>query len=421
RSPVDLRHAADLDPQRAENQSGNAVPGPDADEAPSLAETPTFKSEDEIARYVQAIMDPGDTAVPRRRCPRSIGERYHGLRLGADREPDGPWQMIVGKPEPKIKYFFALNLKQVAHLLPRLMGTMVQVMAFLGPEYCALSVVEGLSMGDGTLETLQAMGERVEALGARFFLDRSALDPARAWAAGRVDQRYARLAKLRNQALVPLTTHPSLFVADPTIVFSNDISICPHEVLELVLQHQHQGADMSCGMDWVGEEAQTFYDSSMARSMTGDTFFEIPQSGNWQFRENLFWDDPPRKAQYERREPVQVYSCWNGIAAFQGAPIIAEELHFRGPAPDECTFGEPLLFCMDLWRMKRGKIQIVPTVNVAYTDEIAALVATKHGLIEDHVDVNDPTVATTMNWTAQPPGQLKCLPEWNQPSWVAPI
>jgi hypothetical protein len=50
--------------------------------------------------------------------------------------------------------------------------------------------------------------------------------------------------------------------------------------------------------------------------MTGDTFFEIPEDGNWNFAWNLFWNDPKSRQRLNSHKPFQVFSCWNGATAF---------------------------------------------------------------------------------------------------------
>lgn len=62
------------------------------------------------------------------------------------------------------------------------------------------------------------------------------------------------------------------------VVFINDVHLCEADLLEILLQHEVQEADMSCGMDYkelrIKEfEAQgyplLFYDVWVARDMLG--------------------------------------------------------------------------------------------------------------------------------------------------------
>lgn len=81
------------------------------------------------------------------------------------------------------------------------MGTIVDAMRFLGPEKCAISVVEGC-FEDGTYEILAALNERINAMGGYFFLSSSDINPK----VGKDVNRVQALAELRNMALLPLTS-----------------------------------------------------------------------------------------------------------------------------------------------------------------------------------------------------------------------
>jgi len=77
-------------------------------------------------------------------CPDEtiLPKRYEPLRKAADKHKSS-----------KIKYFFALDQHNNIEVLPRLIGTLIQVIKMLGPEHCAVSMVGGSST-DGTDEML---------------------------------------------------------------------------------------------------------------------------------------------------------------------------------------------------------------------------------------------------------------------------
>jgi alpha-1,3-mannosyltransferase len=118
-------------------------------ECPLPELSPTLKNGNstllEVApAYIKAIMTPQDISFPRLDCPAPTGDRYKYLQSNST-------TMRVTDAQPK--YFFALDLHQCASLLPRLVGSIVETMHFLGPEHCVLSIVEGRS-DDGTFEIL---------------------------------------------------------------------------------------------------------------------------------------------------------------------------------------------------------------------------------------------------------------------------
>ena len=141
--------------------------------------------------YIAAIMTPEDASFPRLECPAPTGNRYDYLRSNST---------TIAANDVRPKYFFALDLHQCASLLPRLMGSIIETMRFLGPEDCILSIVEGRS-DDGTYEILKLLRTEIEGIGAEYFFNYSDLDPLSG-------DRIAGLAELRNQALEPFDQPP---------------------------------------------------------------------------------------------------------------------------------------------------------------------------------------------------------------------
>ena len=218
-----------------------------------------------LSSAIFSIDTDSDTSSKLLECPQTTPSRYDYLR----------------KSSPKIKYFFALNIHEAAPILPRLVGTIIRTIEYLGPENCALSVVEGYST-DGTYEILIDIASKLEASKILYFFQTSDVRPIKEDA-----NRINDLAELRNEALKPLTSNPKLYSSETSIVFINNIALCPEDILELIHQKALQKADMACAMDWIYEGA-LFYDVFVSRSMNGDTFFEIPQNGTWDFAGTLF-------------------------------------------------------------------------------------------------------------------------------------
>ena len=206
-------------------------PGP-ITEAPLLHGNPTLLKTGKA--YVKAIMNASDTHFPRLDCPAPTPNRYNYLRNGSE-----PSHTATGLP----KYFFALDLHQCIEVLPRLIGSIVETIRFLGPENCALSVVEGRST-DGTYEVLKLLQDEMDRIGTRYFFTPSDIDPE-------TDHRIEALAKLRNLALQPLVDHSKEYDPEVAVIFLNDVAICMEDILELIHQRKFQEADVACAMDWV--------------------------------------------------------------------------------------------------------------------------------------------------------------------------
>ncbi len=401
-------------------------------------------------KFIPAILDPKDnTSVPRLWCPTEIDTlRYGYLRASAS--------------EKKVRYFFAINLRQVVHLMPRLMGSVLQVMKFLGPTHCALSIVEGNS-DDGTYEVLQLLKEELDRIGVRYYLTRSKLNPSRG-------DRIEKLALLRATALAPITgpigfdravfknsedpseldldepepsrgsgsvaksskdrpelvmTQPAVLdkvqlIDDATVIFLNDVAACAEDILELIHQRDFQEADMTCAMDWHHTgDLELFYDVWISRAANGDLFFDIPANGSWDHAKHLFFNEPVGKARFQAHRPLQVFACWNGATAFSAKPIVSGKVNFRPVLPNECFQGEPQLFCKDMWWAGYGKIAVVPSINLEYTDELGARTKKSKGYVRDWVAKelqDDKAPPLKIDWKGPPP-KVKCMPTFDQQTW----
>ena len=67
--------------------------------------------------------------------------------------------------------------------------------------------------------------------------------------------------------------------------------------------------------------------------------------------------------------PLQVQSCWNGIAVLDSAPFYTPpHVRFRMAriAEGECSASECSLICNDYWEAGYGRILMVPRVKLAY-------------------------------------------------------
>lgn len=367
----------------------------------------------DASKYVKAILDPTDTSFRRYDClalTPTTETRYAYLRK--------PHTASDGTIRPK--YYFALDLYQIAGVLPQLLGSLIQAIKFLGPHNCVLSIVEGRST-DGTYEILRSLGPDLEKLGVRYFLQYSDIHPQMN------SDRIVLLAELRNLALRDIYEQPHLYAPDTTIVFSNDIWLCTEDVLELVHQQFAQESTMTCAMDYnLGPGGQPrFYDGWVARSMTGNSFYKGWWEGargrsknNEAFSDVAFWDDKPTSKRFQSFQPVQVFACWNGIVALTAEPFMKGTIRFRGVEYDqkECFQGEPTLLAKDLWFNGYRRTAVVPTINTAYYYDHLELVRKERGGVSDHLCQSD---LEKIKWKTEPPKKVKCKPTWeDKDTWV---
>lgn len=351
-------------------------------------------------------MTPEDKSIPRLNCPAPSGDRYNYLKGKSTVIPNSSVQPT---------YFFALDLHKSIKILARLFGSIVESIRFLGPENCALSVVEGRS-SDGTFEVLTLLSEEMERIGAKYSILTSDINPT----GDKGSQRIQALAKLRNLALKPLVDNPEQYSQNATVVFLNDVAICMEDILELIHQRLHQKAEMTCALDWtfVGQDP-TFYDVWIARGMNGDSFFNIPADGNWNSAWDLFWNNPTAKERLIAGKPFQVFSCWNGAAVFTAKPLIEKKIYFRGPRDNECRQGEPQIFCKEMWHHGYGRIAVVPSVNLEYSDEAAEKIKSAKGYVSRWVGKEEEDGASSLiEWEKNPPATIKCIPNYQNQTFV---
>ncbi|KAM7203499.1 cryptococcal mannosyltransferase 1 domain containing protein [Rhypophila sp. PSN 637] len=408
---------------------------------------------------IPPILDPDNTSIDRMSCPRINTSRYSYLR-------PAPSMRIETTRDTRRKYIFTLNLHQCVDLLPRLMGSVVEAIRFLGPHRCGVSIVEGNS-DDGTLEVLRLLRKELADMGVAFWLSTSSLNPNES------PDRIKYLALLRNMALeqvlgTPASYHPPItqedmdmarsslqhfkqdddpefdnepphrhipgtedpanpaLSPDATIVFINDILPCAEDLLELLHQRILQSADMVCALDYRytdetdPSDAATFYDVWVARALNGDLFFDIPPStGGWEHSAHLFSTEPiATRSRFEAGLPFQVFACWNGAVAFAARPLVQEGTRFRWPMQGECFQGEPQLFCKDLWSAGFGRIAVVPSVNLGYTDMAGRRVKQEKGFVSDFVSKEQESKEMMLiDWQREPPEKVKCMPRFKEQTW----
>lgn len=356
-----------------------------------------------ISAYMRAILDYNSEHLPKVDCHNPDLSRYKDLK---------PSFFTSRSQTP---YFFVLNLRESLHILPTLLSSVVAAINFLGPEHCALSIVEGNSP-DGTADVLAALEAHLKSLKVRtnFVLSVDDIDPS-------TDARFARLATLRNMALQPLVDEPERY-RDATVLFINDVAACPDDLLELVYQRKVLSADMTCAMDWIfgaGDET-LFYDSYIARGINGDLFFDIPPgTGSFAKASNLFWNEPESKARFEAKRPLQVFACWNGAVAFPARPIASREVEFRAARAElgECHNGEPEIFCKDMWAHGYGKIAVVPYINLEYSTEKGQRIKDERGYTSDTAASKPHSAEDIIDWQG-PPDKVKCMPTFDNQFWL---
>ncbi|KAF8153317.1 glycosyltransferase family 69 protein [Crassisporium funariophilum] len=260
------------------------------------------------------------------------------------------------------KYFFAINLYNSFDVIPDLFATLFRVAAILGYHNVFVSIYENGST-DQTKALLRIFDALTRSVGMRVMIRTSMRTR------GAFNHRIEYLAEVRNSAFVPLhelrDTEGEYF---DSIIFMNDILPCIDDLLELIWQSRRNNAGITCAADYMYHEeiaSPVFYDNWVARDINGTALENAPFERIFHHLES--------SQRFQRHLPVQVQSCWNGIAVLDPAPFYSPpHVRFRMAkiTEGECSASECSLICNDYWEAGYGRILMVPRVKLAYDSKV---------------------------------------------------
>ncbi|KZT26075.1 glycosyltransferase family 69 protein [Neolentinus lepideus HHB14362 ss-1] len=260
------------------------------------------------------------------------------------------------------KYFFAINLYNSFDIIPDLFATLFRVAAVLGYHNVYVSIYENGST-DQTKALLRIFDALTRSVGMRVTIRTSMRTR------GAFNHRIEYLAEVRNAAFGPLyelrDAHNEVF---DSIIFMNDILPCMDDILELIWQSRKNNAGITCAADYMYHDeigAPVFYDNWVARDINGTALENAPF-------ESVF-HDPQSSDRFQRHLPIQVQSCWNGIAVLDPEPFYSPpHVKFRMAriTEGECSASECSLICNDYWDAGYGRILMVPRVKLAYDSKV---------------------------------------------------
>ncbi|KAJ7735985.1 capsular associated protein [Mycena metata] len=268
--------------------------------------------------------------------------------------PELPGAGLNGTAEA---YFIAANLYDYGAHLPHWTKQLAQLIKHLGPE--------NSNSHDRTKELLREFEGQLERAGVRNRVVLDTDDRRREGWVRNGHERVQYMADMRNKALEPLQEGLS-GRRYHRIIFFNDVYFEWKSIVRL-LATNNGDYDLACGLDFDGIG---LYDTWVIRDSCGQRTKEI-----WPY----FSYDDVAVDKLRREEPVEVATCWNGIAIFDadwflpalpGPPTIprGDALKFRADTP--CAESECFLISYDMHLRttpKRPRIYVNPQVNVAYT------------------------------------------------------
>ncbi|KAF8843505.1 glycosyltransferase family 69 protein [Paxillus ammoniavirescens] len=274
----------------------------------------------------------------------------------------GGAQNVQNVPAKEHKYFFAINLWNSFEVIPDLFATLFRVSAILGYHNVYVSIYENGST-DQTKALLRIFEALTKSVGLRVTIRTSTRTR------GAFNHRIEYLAEVRNQAFVPLhelrDSHNEYF---DSIIFMNDVLPCVDDLLELIWQSRRNNAGITCAADYMYHDdlgSPVFYDNWVARDINGTALENAPFEA--------IFHDPYASDRFQMHLPIQVQSCWNGIAVLDPAPFYTPPyVSFRMAklTENECSASECSLICNDYWKAGYGRILMVPRVKLAYDKRV---------------------------------------------------
>ncbi|KAF7979232.1 hypothetical protein HWV62_43196 [Athelia sp. TMB] len=351
------------------HQTLNADPVDPWDSIPPAPAPPPFTlSADRSRPRAQSAHDPLARLVAPHHRPQCTLTPAHTARYAT----------LLPAPSP---VFLALNLLDAQWPLAALLHELPIILPYLGPVF--VSVLENGSR-DRTPDMLALLAGLLDAHGAAYRIEVRGPEAAVDKSGGR---RIIELARLRNEVMQPLYDGSAARAAGVAsfgrVLFMNDIVFCAADMLEILHEHENQGADMTCALDW---GSHIVYDRWVLRTMSGNPSYAQPDLLAY------FADTPPdpnpvpqplpadpaARARLARLAPFQVFSCWNGAAVMRAdafAPLSPsterEGIRFRTARNDKSEVTERQSECflvpVDMWRRGMGRVQVVPRASVTYS------------------------------------------------------
>ncbi|KAF8335285.1 glycosyltransferase family 69 protein [Amanita rubescens] len=249
-------------------------------------------------------------------------------------------------PPSDHKYYFAINLYNSFDIIPTYLPLFLESPSVLGFQNVYVSIYENGST-DQTKALLRIFDALTKSVGLRVAIRTSMRTR------GAFNHRIEYLAEIRNAAFGPLhDLRDSENEYFETIIFMNDVLPCVDDLLELIWQSRRNNAGITCATDYM------YHDEISAPVDINGTALEKRAS---------------RRRGFQRHLPVQVQSCWNGIAILDSKPFYTPpQVRFRMAriTEGECSASECSLICNDYWEAGYGRIMMVPRVKLAYDSKV---------------------------------------------------
>ena len=266
-----------------------------------------------------------------------------------------------------IKYYITACIVNMESIIVDYIKELKKLINFLDERNVIVSIVENGDSKDNTRDYLKQFKKYLDSklVINSFLLTHEIEDPRKQENLSEDQIKYMRiqyLAKLRNKCFDLLYQIPNLDINNIKVINFNDIIFSFEDIIKL-LSTNNEDYDVVCAMDYYFN----FYDIWVSIDLDGENLLD-----NFPYFKNKEAQD-----QYIYYKPIRIFSCWNGVIAFNASALKDQKLQFRDQDystkntkeichdlkgyESECTY-----FNIDMETLGFKKRFINPEVKVAY-------------------------------------------------------
>ena len=216
-----------------------------------------------------------------------------------------------------VKYYITSCVFNMEPIIADYINEMKKLINYLGEQNIIVSIVEN---GDSTDNTRDYLKEFKQYLDSKNIINKFILTPEVEDQRKKnpniiiVHERMEYLAILRNKCFDLLYQTPNLDLDNIKVINFNDIVFSYEDIIKL-LSTNNEDFDVACAMDYYFN----FYDSWVSIDLDGEHFLD-----KFPYFKNKEGQD-----QYINKKPIRVFSCWNGVIAFNASALKNQNLKFR--------------------------------------------------------------------------------------------
>ena len=270
------------------------------------------------------------------------------------------------------KFYITACIYNIEPIIVDYINEMKKLIEYLGEKNIIVSIVENGDSNDNTREYLSEYKKYLDSklITNKFILSHEIDDPRKKSNLSKDIVKHKRiefLSYLRNKCFELLYQIPNLDFNKIKVINFNDVVFNYEDVIKL-LSTNKEDYDVVCAMDFYFN----FYDSWVSIDLDGENIL-----GSFPYFKNKEGQE-----QYINQKPIRIFSCWNGIIAFNASSFANKKIKFRYESiknenkislcnlprihKDDSYESECTYFNIDLETLGFKKRFINPNVRVAY-------------------------------------------------------